>query len=197
MMIRFYLFLFICGLCSCSSDLAPAEYINYVRNPENGLAKEVAIGETLIGIQYEPQDYLALKELRRSNFTKEDIEKMRTHFSDYFYFKLDLTSNENVFFSGIDSTTRNFYDRQLKFHLSEYLFLIDNGDTLKCLMSQLDNTGGIGDKYSFAMIFEKKNLSAEGNIEFLFIDKFSLTGREKVSILLSKGDLLSVPSLKI
>ncbi len=183
-------------LGSCTTRLETKEYVEYVRNPKNGLVIRNSFGDMVVEIQYEPSDYLALKELRGIKLNDAEFAKVKERFQDYIYFKTEIYSNRGMLFGSIDSLTKESYDSQLKFHFNDYAYLVNCSDTLKCLMSQYDNTGGVGDRYSFEMIFEKKELLSD-SLKFHFQDKLMRTGIEDFNFSISTDAIKNIPDFKI
>lgn len=194
---KYFVYLSLCiSLYSCSGSLKPNDYVQYVRDPINGLVVNKVVNGLNLELQYEPDDYLALKELRGAILKEENFRKVKERFQDYIYFKTEIYSADGELFKGSDSISTQEFDSQLKFHFNEYAFLIDRKDTLKCLMSQYDNTGEVGDRYSFQMIFEKKELLSD-SIIFLFHDVLNKTGLQEFKVSISTKAIKSVPDLKI
>ena len=61
------------GISSCKHSLDAKEYLSYVTAPSNGLNREVKSAGWVFKIQYEPPDYILLKEFGKSKKRKRRI----------------------------------------------------------------------------------------------------------------------------
>ena len=187
-------------LCSCNrNSLRIPEYIEYVRLQENGLLNSIEQNGYLFRAQYEPADYLTLKELRNDKITKENFIENQIKFTDYFYFDFSIQSFTDAK-KVLDKTDSAAYENKfhyLSFDLSNDVFLVSKSDTLPCVLHQFVNNSGVSPEYHFELLFNKPGASflARDTMFFCYNDRILNAGIIRIPILSKK--ITNIPQLKI
>lgn len=202
---RLICFLFIATIgISCSKDsLSVVDFVRYVKNPDNGLITERKVGDFKFTLQYEPVDYLALRELRNDKITQENFESTKKQFGNSVYFDFVITTldPQEDLLKGKDGDSIKFNQRlnYFSFDFNQKVFLVDGTDTLPCMLHHFERTFGISPENHISLAFENlkstpiKNM--EGNLTFVYYDELLNAGT--ITMQLDKKNLFVIPGLKI
>lgn len=86
---------FIGVISSCSRDLSPIAYVQYVENSVNGLKQETIIEGTKVTLQYKPLDYIIVQNLKQEQINQVQYNQAKSEQGKgYIYFNLRLSINE-------------------------------------------------------------------------------------------------------
>ena len=150
-------------------------YINWVRNPQNGLVKIKTIDDLKFIVQYKPYEYIVCLEERSDrvpgtimrNKVKE-LEGMQ-----YFDLKILLKKNEGELLkSGINSPED--YDKRVKyfaFGMQNDIQLVDGNDTLPCAMYHFERSYDATPVCTLLLGFKKDNSNAAKPKTLLVYDR--------------------------
>lgn len=154
---------------SCSKNSLPEdEYMNWVKNPENGLSVSQNSEEFVFTTFYEPEDYLLLK-----NSKKLSDESLQDELSStqYYVLKIESKSGTDVLKTGIFSE-EEYYNRI--FYLSDYILkdltLVYETDTLPCLFAHYERNYGLAPYAKVTFGFERKKELANKSRKIVFED---------------------------
>ncbi len=192
-----YLVLVLILLCSCAkNELGISEYIEFIRSEKNGLSKEIRQDKYKFKIQYEPAEYLALKELRGASITPDKFDCELQRFKDYFYLDLCVSRIDgNLLLDIKDSSVYEGLLNHFAFNLAPSVFIVQGTDTLRCLLYEMNNPGSMSPEYHFQMMFEQPNFKNMSAINFIYSDSLLYTDVISLPILLDR--ILDIPQIKI
>jgi len=186
------------GIAMYSPSLSVAEYMEYVEHQDNGLLQQQENAFFTYSVQYEPLEYLALKELRSLEPSKEEVaQSIKTH-EGLRYFILKIASK-----TGQDILKTNAASEE-EYELRQYYFtsLLQNdlawvsaaGDTLPPALCHFERNYGLAPHNNIVVAFPfDENTSAEGT--FLFNDQ--VLGREVYSFSFEKSAIEQLPTLSL
>jgi hypothetical protein len=118
--------------------LQGSDYINWVRNPENGLVKEKVIDELKFKIQFKPYEYIACMNEHTDQLADTVLKKAIKELNGMQFYDLKISLNDNegeILKAGLKS--REDYDKRVKyfsFEMQQDIQLVDGTDTLPCTM---------------------------------------------------------------
>jgi hypothetical protein len=177
-------------------SLGAGEYISWVENPENGLFVTKPVGDYVFTLQYKPLPYVVMQDEKRP-LKKKEMQDKTVSFSDmqYYTFRIGTVSGKDVQRFNIDND-QQFYSRLEYFSLNMQndLKLIDNGDTLPCLLYSFERTYGIDPRASFVIAFNKSKTPGAAKT-LMYSDQALGTGPILLSI--SASDLQQIPELSL
>src|SRR5688572_10300820 len=117
MMTRIYILMLIsfstlCLSCGGKKVLGKASFEKWMKNKENGLAKEKTINRLRFKVSYQPMEWLMLKS-NDQQLTNDSVNKLKSDYANVMTFALDITDT-----SGNNSMLRfelahenEYYDR--------------------------------------------------------------------------------------
>ena len=74
---------------SCKKELESRDYLTWMSDPENGLRKDVVIGNFELSVMYQSTDYLLAREMTTTdNFN--NVEKKKSYLGKRIIFSLEL-----------------------------------------------------------------------------------------------------------
>ena len=185
-------------LSSCSSMLEPQEYLRWVESEDNGMFGIKTIENMEYRIHYKPHDYIALKSLLDNDISEFDKKKEELGDLQYFTFQLKTVTGSNSPLKYNLQTENEYYDRiaYLSFGIQKDLKLIENGDTLNCVLAVFERNYNIAPVSTFSLAFETKLGQHEIHTkEFVFTDKVFKNGPIRIQI--KEKDIKNIPELKI
>ncbi|MDQ3110676.1 MAG: hypothetical protein M3R17_12350 [Bacteroidota bacterium] len=178
-------------------ELPVAEYIQWVESEESGLHATKTISDYTFELQYKPLDYVVLQDKKQNDLTPAGLKAAKEDISDmqYYTFRIQVPKGKDANKYGL-SNDQEFYGRLQYFSLEmqQDLELIENGDTLPCLMFHYERTYGIDPRATFVMAFSSRGNSGADKT-LLFSDH--TLGVGTVLITISGNDIKNTPALTL
>jgi hypothetical protein len=192
------LFLFGCR----QDELAPAKYVQYIRNPKNGFiqAQHFASGIAIEAF-YQPPAYLALMQAGPGDINKHGLEKVIMEQENFYQFLVSIKSNTNLpideqlekqLGNGLELSKikdRMFYQMQSSF------ILIAGKDSLPCTFYHAQPSGKIDNAYHFITVFEKLPSFSSHDLNLLLQD--SLYFGRGFNFYFDSNSIAHTPKLKL
>jgi hypothetical protein len=177
--------------------LTPLEYVVWVENPDNGLKVERSWDHYKLTLQYEPLEYVTLKDIGKLEVTAAEFNKKKKEFGNYQYYLLtikDTLGNEELLKSDLNDKNE-YYSRveYFSFEMQKDLLLAEGTDTLNCLLHHFERIYGIAPYATFILAFEKTKHSDESNKTLIYSDRALGIGIAKIKI--REENLENIPEL--
>lgn len=177
-------------------SLNPIEYVQWVEDKKNGLMVEKQIGEYTFSAQFKPLEYVVLKQTKDPNIKSDVVKKEAEEMSDlqYFTFKIGVANGtEDPLKFGVN-TNEDFQKRveYFSFSLQNEIKLIDDTDSLNCVMFHFERAYGIAPYCTFVLGFEKSKTDAANKI-LVYNDQ--LLGVGPVKLMIQSENLKHIPKL--
>lgn len=192
------LWLLIIHSCSMNtgSKQSPVELVNWVENPINGLQVSKEVAGFKYRLQYKPLPYLAVKELKSLQVAQTDIDKRVKAMQDMQYFTLQLgtTEGKDILKTNIEESgdySKNI--EYLSFDIQKDLKLVEQGDTLPCLIHHFERSYGITPFANIVLAF--KNITESVADKTLVFDDQHFGGGI-IKLTVKGNDLKNLPKLK-
>lgn len=189
--------LLLMALTACKpGTLPPAQYVQYVRDPANGLRQERTLGDYHLDLQYEPIDYAALVRLG-TDATSETLVEERTQLAGLEYFQLRLGSTEGTEFLRTGIKAMDEYHGRLEYYTSQVqhdIILVTGTDTLPCVLHHFERTYRVSPHATLMLGFE--STEADGLDLTLIYDDRAL-GLGTVKFTISGSSIGRLPQLRI
>lgn len=185
-------------LGSCSkSRLVPGEYVNWVKNPENGLVASKKMGAFEFSLLYKPVEYIALMEARGHSVSKEDVNKRKQELDgmQYYTLKIATTKDNEIMKTGI--TSEYEYYQRLEYFISpaqDDISIVEGKDTLPCQLYHFERNYGVAPYSTIVLGFPKSGETGEKN-DKLFIYNDRVLGTGPVMLAIRQSDIDNVPEL--
>lgn len=174
----------------------PREYVQFVRNTENGLNQSLSKGNFTFKLQYKPLDYIALLE-QKNNATHKTISIRKKDLAGLQYYNVRIQSNlgEDVLKSGI-TEEKEYYNRlnYLSTFLKNDLFVIQGADTLKPVLYLFERNYGLAPFCTSVIAFKETDSLHKFEKKFI-IDEQAFIG-EQLQFTITKKDLKNIPILQ-
>jgi len=199
---RFYIsYLVLILLTSCvgssliSTPISPVAYIQWVENPDNGLNLHKEVGAFQFQLQYKPHEYLAIRALRKTEIEAAILQAKVSEMEDlqYFTFQLGKQDGSDVLKSNIGQSgdySKNI--EYLSFGLQKDLKLVEERDTLPCVLHHFERSYGITPAAKIVLAFPAT--STIKNKTFIYEDSHFGIGTIKMTI--SEQALANIPKIK-
>ncbi len=104
-LLPFILLLFISS-CTKTFD-TQEEMSNYIQNEDNGYHYKKTVADVDYVLQYRPTDLLVKQELG-DDINPDKVEKFRKHYSQYLYFNLSMSKNNQELLNGVAQDQAKF-----------------------------------------------------------------------------------------
>lgn len=207
LLIKYVCFSFVVLLVrDCNSSvrsLGPADYVNWVEDPENGLHITKAVGETTIELQYKPQDYQVLKDNPQTELSLDEFKSQQAEISDMQYFTLRISNSKGGDLLRSDASGVSDFSQRLAYFSSAMqkdISLIDGKDTVKCLLFHFERSYGIDPRSTFVLGFpfakNKNTLPGKNEDKTVLFDDHEI-GTGPVMITIEAEKLALLPQLKL
>lgn len=178
-------------------EISPLEYVKYIEDSDNGLKITKEIGEVIYTLQYKPIDYLIALEQKINFIDKEVYRRRKNELQGMEYFTLELFPKENnIEVLNIGAIDKNEYNERLQyasFDLQNDIYLINENDTLDCVLYHFEQKYGLGTSVNLLLGFEKNNKSSE-DLTIVMEDKILNNGL--IKFLLLKENIIELPKMK-
>ncbi len=183
---------------SCAKKTAsPQEYISWVEDEDNGLSVGKSFDDISYTVLYKPVSYVVAKEFINGGIKQEGIAKRIKDLGDMQYVTLrikSLKANE-LMRAGIKDESE--YYQRLEYFMSDIqndIYLIEDQDTLPCILNHFERTYGIAPYNNFVLGFGK---TMHKNADKIFVFEDKLFGTGKVMLRIEAKDIDGVPQLKL
>ena len=115
-------------------SLKPLDYINWVKNPENGLVKTISAHDITYEMQYKPKEYMVFVQERSLTISDTLLQRKVQEFSGLEYFDLKMIAPlDNADLLKYNLQTSENMDSRIAyfaFDLQKDIKLLCKGDTL-------------------------------------------------------------------
>lgn len=193
----FFLFLL---LTSCGKDaLLPSDYIAWVNDANNSLLKTKSIVPLEVEVLYKPLPYIIANEQRTNKIDKTVYEARIKELKGLQYYtlklgitggKLDVTNYE-VNDNGQQQDRLNY----LSFAMQKDIKLVEQGDTLSCVLYHFERSYDIVSYRTFVLAFEEKETNRLTDKTLILDLPYFKTGPIKLNYKIA--DLEAIPNLKL
>ncbi len=194
------LVLMIAALASCktkhiltTTKLPPIRYVEWIENEANGLRIKQQDFPYSYELQYQPLEYLAVRQARKLEITVSEIKEEEQKRGDllYFTFKMRNTQGRGIL-SDKELQIEN-KDSYLLSGLQKDLMLVTGQDTSNCVMLHFESANNLIPYDQCVVAFEALANDKE-DIVFLFrTDKYR---KGWVKMIIKREDIKKIPPLK-
>ncbi|HXP52335.1 MAG TPA: hypothetical protein VN922_20440 [Bacteroidia bacterium] len=148
------------------SKLVPGEYVKWVEDEQNGLKKKKEIEDIVFYAQYKPLPYIVCEEERKNDLPDTTIKRRTSELKgmQYLTLKIELKQAKGELLRYGISTTDDYNSRvsYFSFDMQKDLQLVEEGDTLPCLLFNYERIYGLAPYATFSLAFAKgKNINAD------------------------------------
>ena len=146
------------GLGGCQRDAK--HYVQWVRNPKNGLVVKAEKGGVVFTLQYKPLDYLALMETNGAKMSEADFNGVKDRYRGMEYYNLNISTvdkKKDVLNEGIGNPGDYFQRANyISFELQRDLGMVVGKDTFPCKLYHFERTYNATEYRTFVLAFENK-----------------------------------------
>jgi hypothetical protein len=175
---------------SCTKELTPKEYGEYVSNPENGLRKDQTIKDFDLSVMYEPVEYILGQDT-----DEKDLDSRREDLSKYehFQFRLKLNAGGDILLYN-ETNEKNEVTRinHFGFEAHNDFMIISKGDTSYCKIAHYSRNYNLSPTVDLSLAFDE--IEKDSDWQFIYTDQQFDLGRTK--FLFKQEDLADLPVLK-
>lgn len=178
------LFCFTSLLLGCNGKLTEREYLEWVRDEENGLHAKKESGEISLDVQFQPTQYILLQ--RKKNAEIEQKEEHQVDGLQYYLLTLGIVGGGADFInhgiSNIEEKQRKEY--YYSFNFQDALRLEDpSGNTLPCILYHFEKPINLAQSRTFVLGFP-----ASESLETTFIIDSEHLSSLPIKIKINKRD---------
>lgn len=198
-MTRYFLILVFIGLVACNKKAVDAEtYIQFVNNPENGLLKNIEVGDFKIEVQLRPVEYVVIQELGAENLLKEDFEtRVKDNNQEYFLLRIgSKDSKSDALSNGI--TAQNEYLERIGYliaNIDKDIYLIEGDDTLRCAMHHFERSYHLTSYHNILLVFDRSISKGKKGQDQLFVYDDAILGIGKLNIKFESKAINNIPNI--
>lgn len=186
------------------TELNPQEYVNWVEDKNNGLIVSKKMGDFTFSAFYKPTNYLALVELGKDSINKKQMTKKLEEYEGLQYFTYRIESDNKItelLRVGMKSND-DYYSRieYFSFKMQEDLKLIEDKDTLDCVLFHYERVYGLAPYASFVVGFplsKESNNKGVNNYDKIISYTDKVFGTGKINMTVKNENIKSIPNLII
>lgn len=186
--------------CNSVKKVDPIEYIKWVEDENNGLKRTKEIGDYVFELQYQPIDYMALREVNDiNNVNRAEMDSIKKQLEALDYYKLKIKSSgdaANPLSTGLGSNDEYYY--RLEYFANEVktdLSLVNGNDTFYCVLHHFEYNHNIVPYHTILIGFENIRTKEIENRTFIYDDNIFGVGNIKFTF--DKTDLKNIPELSL
>jgi hypothetical protein len=184
-------------LLSCTQkEVTVGEYLNWVKNPENGLVVSKEFENYKISLFYKPVEFIAINEQRTTSIDTTVFFNRLKQLEEFQYYTLKIESltGEDVLKTNI-STEQEYFDRLYYFtDVLEYdLMLEENKDTLSCQLCHFERNYGVAPYNNIDLGFTSSEIQTDKTLVF----NDQVLGLGKIKLKIAKKDIDNIPKIKL
>lgn len=171
-------------LSGCSGLLDQDEYVQWVRDYDNGLHVSKRVGVYNLDVQYQPARYVQLQKMSTGSYHETNANEKGSEEIQYYSLTVGL-ADKNVDFINYD--VRDIAEKQRKQYYFSYRFqdditLEEDGEELPCVLYHFERPVDLRGSRTILLGFEQKVTNAQEATLKITSDQFgSLPVRIKVS----------------
>jgi|SRR3989339_341374 len=194
-----------CQACS-EGNLTPKEYVNYVKDPKNGLVKRCT---TDAGVYmeafYQPPVYTALLQLKNTILTDKALSEQINKNSGFHHILFSIGSagsqpiNETLMTLSENKMPLSEKNHHIQYNAQSSFYLLSNRDSIPCTFYHVQSTGSIDNQYHMILAFENGGSHLDKNLDdhltLVFDDTFWFD--QKFAFEFDQNKLQQSPKLKI
>ncbi len=186
------------------ASLEPDGYVNWVEDADNGLSVKKQLNKYTFELQYKPLEYVVLKDNSGKAFTQGEMKKGTNEIGDMQYFTFRISDEKGGDLLRDDITAVDQFSTRLAYFangMQKDVKLIENNDTLSCLLFHFERTYGVDPRSTFVLGFPLGKKDGKGGMPsaadkiFLFDDH--QLGAGPVYMTVGADKLNQVPLLKL
>jgi hypothetical protein len=178
-------------------ELRPADYVAWVREPENGLVKEKEVGEMKFAMLFKPVDYMICQEERKNEIQALAYQEKLADLGDleYYDLKIELKNGQEELLKHNLASPQQYTKRveYYSFEMQKDIVLMNGSDSIPCAMLHFERAYDISPYATFLLAFPKQKSTNE-NRTIIFRDRVFEKGTLKFQF--NKKDLNLIPKLK-
>jgi hypothetical protein len=181
-----------------SAPVRAAEYISWVRNPENGLLRKKTIDELSFSAQYKPCSYIACLESAKADISDTILRRKLSELEgmEYIDLKIELEGGQGELLKH-DLHSAKQYDERItyfSFGMQKDIFLVAGADTIPCGLYHFERAYDVTPYSVFLLGFATRPGSMKTDRTLVFHDNTFHKGIIKLNF--SASDLSNIPKLK-
>ena len=171
----------IIGLTNCQKELPPFEYVQWVKNPNNGIRKIKQIGNVTIDLQFKPIAFIIANENRSNKLRTSFFDKRKQELEGLQYYNLNIKIKGGDVTKYLVADKRAYEKRinYLSFGMKEDIVLIDGIDTLNCKLYHFERSFDLEEGRTFVLAFDQKESEEK---TFIINTEILGTGPVKIKI---------------
>jgi hypothetical protein len=185
--------------CHEHSLLAP-RYVHYVTDSCNGLRKIREHAKIILTAQYEPLDFVCLKEVPAIT-DPGNLEKLRWEFEDLIHFTFSIKSvgvNKDPLHLAVYPVKHDDILSYLDFKINKDFFITAASDTLPCLIHLYERSSTIRPEIIINLGFSQPRMApGKTHTDLILHYNDDLFGTGPNEFVFKYSDLNRLPSLKI
>lgn len=190
----------ILNLFSCGKEsMLPSDYVEWVNNIDNGLLKEKTISPLNVELLYKPIPYIISNEKRSNKIPKKEYEARVNKLKglQYYTLKLSIVGGETDVTNFEVSEISQQQDRlsYLSFAMKNDIRLIEEGDTLPCVLYHFERSYDVVPSRTFVLAFDQRPEYKKSNKTLVLDLSYFKTGPIKINF--KTSDLERIPNLKL
>lgn len=194
-----------CVFCSCTpDDLPPADFVRYIRDPNNGFVERQKQTDIFIEAFYQPPEYIALMQIPPEDLSEFRLKKEIEKNSTFYQFMLSLGSASATPIDEILSKASNGEDGfeakklRMQYRLQNGFALITGKDSLPCVFYHVQPSGKIDNAYHFILAFEADSsmVIANRSENLTLVYKDSIWYHKRFDFVFDKNKISQSPRLK-
>lgn len=180
------------------SEATAGEYVEWVEAPGNGLHASRTAGGYVFDVQYKPAEYVVLREQLLMPASEAEMKDETAQLADMQYFTFRISREDSKDLLQDDVATSEDYSSRLVYFtgaMQHDLSLVQNGDTLPCMLFHFERTFGVDARSTFLLGFPQTGNETASDKTFVFEDHELGTGPVLVTI--EKESIKNIPLLKL
>ena len=184
----------------CDKALEVKEYVQFIKNPDNGLKKQKKVGAIIADLQFKPVPFIIANELRKHNINATEFNFRKKELQGLQYYNLQLGVDPSLNKNITTYNSNSLEDQQerlyyLSYQLKNDIRLIQGTDTLAPILYHFERTYDISNHRTFVLAFEEKEYSSILDKTLIIHSPILGTGPFKLKI--KASDLQNIPNLKL
>jgi hypothetical protein len=181
-----------------NKKLSPREYVQWLRDVNNGINKEKTIDDITFSIQYKPYEYITCMEEKKDYLSDSLLKREKEELGDMEYYDITiaLTKGQGELLK-YNLTSASQYDERVKyfaFGMQHDINLVEDGDTIPCGLYHFERIYDVAPYSKFLLGFMKGKHSNPKERTLTFYDKVFNKGLIKFTY--TDEDFNNIPKLK-
>lgn len=180
--------------------VSPSEFVNWVKDSNNGLVKIKQINDIQVSLTYLPSAFMIINDLKKENITKKELAAIAIQYEDFEYYLLKIEAlKSGKELAKYKISNKGEYEERIKYYSFNMQYdlkaVLDSGNEVPCELYHFERTYNITPYSSFLIGFPKEFIGNSKERTIVLEEKIFNKGTIKFKW--STDEMNNIPQIEV